>query len=286
MEAHAESRLGLLRPDRSHEAAKISTRNRSAATPAEPRSSAAAPPRCTPHSPPIAATRTSRRNHFRLPISAIYPSPWSHCTHETFGMLRQRAPDLPAHSRAVANAALASENRLRERFRSLARPQAHRPAHPHSRRPSSRPGSFHRRRFRLHRFRRRARAHARRAPRKAFATSRPGRHGSLVPLRRLRRALPAARRCRSAIGRMALARPICQRLVSRSRRRVSARLFRRQPRPRISSRPTATESDFWLHFWLLGKAVYELKYELNHRLDWVAIPLEGIATLIGGAAAS
>ena len=41
------------------------------------------------------------------------------------------------------------------------------------------------------------------------------------------------------------------------------------------------EREFLLNFWLLGKAVYELKYELNHRLDWVAIPLEGIDMLIG-----
>lgn len=46
------------------------------------------------------------------------------------------------------------------------------------------------------------------------------------------------------------------------------------------------ERDFLLNFWLLGKAVYELKYELNHRLGWVAIPLAGIDALTGRPAAS
>jgi trehalose synthase-fused probable maltokinase len=46
------------------------------------------------------------------------------------------------------------------------------------------------------------------------------------------------------------------------------------------------EREFLLNFWLLGKAVYELKYELNHRLDWIAIPIEGIDMLIRGPSAS
>jgi trehalose synthase-fused probable maltokinase len=44
------------------------------------------------------------------------------------------------------------------------------------------------------------------------------------------------------------------------------------------------ELDFFLDLWLLDKAIYELKYELNHRLTWVAIPLEGLCGLLEGAA--
>jgi trehalose synthase-fused probable maltokinase len=46
------------------------------------------------------------------------------------------------------------------------------------------------------------------------------------------------------------------------------------------------EREFLLNVWLLAKAVYELKYELNHRLDWVAIPIEGIDMLVREPAAS
>jgi maltose alpha-D-glucosyltransferase/alpha-amylase len=37
-----------------------------------------------------------------------------------------------------------------------------------------------------------------------------------------------------------------------------------------------------LEFYLLDKAVYELRYELNNRPDWVAIPLEGVLRRIEG----
>jgi maltose alpha-D-glucosyltransferase / alpha-amylase len=51
--------------------------------------------------------------------------------------------------------------------------------------------------------------------------------------------------------------------------------------------PASTdEREFLLNIWLLAKAVYELKYELNHRLDWVAIPIEGIEMLVREPAAS
>jgi maltose alpha-D-glucosyltransferase/alpha-amylase len=36
-----------------------------------------------------------------------------------------------------------------------------------------------------------------------------------------------------------------------------------------------------LDAFMLDKAFYELNYELNHRPDWVRIPLRGIVTLLG-----
>jgi maltose alpha-D-glucosyltransferase/alpha-amylase len=35
-----------------------------------------------------------------------------------------------------------------------------------------------------------------------------------------------------------------------------------------------------LDLFLLEKAMYELRYELNDRPDWVAIPLQGILSLL------
>jgi maltose alpha-D-glucosyltransferase/alpha-amylase len=36
---------------------------------------------------------------------------------------------------------------------------------------------------------------------------------------------------------------------------------------------------------LLDKAIYELRYELDNRPDWVAVPIEGILELIKTKAA-
>ena len=44
--------------------------------------------------------------------------------------------------------------------------------------------------------------------------------------------------------------------------------------------PTREELVTLLDYYLLEKAIYELRYELNNRPDWVAIPLEGIAELL------
>ncbi|MEK7248698.1 MAG: hypothetical protein AAB092_09535, partial [Chloroflexota bacterium] len=43
---------------------------------------------------------------------------------------------------------------------------------------------------------------------------------------------------------------------------------------------TPEEIEVLLDAYLLEKAIYEVDYELNHRPDWVRIPLKGIAQLL------
>ncbi len=40
--------------------------------------------------------------------------------------------------------------------------------------------------------------------------------------------------------------------------------------------------DALLRLFLLDKALYELNYEVNNRLEWVRIPLRGIGALLNG----
>ena len=44
--------------------------------------------------------------------------------------------------------------------------------------------------------------------------------------------------------------------------------------------PDASQLRTLLRAYLLEKALYELRYELNNRPDWVKIPLEGILQLV------
>jgi predicted trehalose synthase len=44
--------------------------------------------------------------------------------------------------------------------------------------------------------------------------------------------------------------------------------------------PSGSAMDKLLGVFELEKAVYELRYELNHRPDWVAIPAAGIARML------
>ena len=47
--------------------------------------------------------------------------------------------------------------------------------------------------------------------------------------------------------------------------------------------PTREETTLLVNVFLLGKAIYELRYELDDRPDWVHIPLLGILQLLKGS---
>ena len=48
---------------------------------------------------------------------------------------------------------------------------------------------------------------------------------------------------------------------------------------------TKPEIDFLLQVFLLEKTVYELGYEMNHRPDWIRIPIQGLFEMVEGEAA-
>jgi maltose alpha-D-glucosyltransferase / alpha-amylase len=206
---------------------------------------------------------------------------------ETFGMLRQRAPDLPEHAQAAPTAALASEKMLTDRFRSLAdrkltglRTRVHgdlhlgqvlftgedfifidfegepartlaerREKHSPLRDAAGMVRSFH------------YAAYAALFRRRGGAGAQSGESQSLVPFANA-----------------------WYRAVSAEYLRAYFAMATASNAPFLPADPD--EREFVLNFWLLGKATYELKYELNHRLDWVAIPLEGIDMLLRESAAS
>jgi trehalose synthase-fused probable maltokinase len=206
---------------------------------------------------------------------------------EAFGMLRQRSPDFAEQARAAATAALASEKTVTDRFRSLAdrklaglRTRIHgdlhlgqvlftgedfilidfegepartlaerREKHSPLRDVAGMVRSFH------------YAAYAALFRRSDSPGAKSGESQSLVPVANAWYRAASAEYLRAYFDTAAAA---------------GAEFLPADP----------DEREFMLNFWLLGKAVYELKYELNHRLDWIAIPLEGIGMLVGGSAAS
>ena len=54
----------------------------------------------------------------------------------------------------------------------------------------------------------------------------------------------------------------------------------RGPRPTLRA-ATARRVQVLLDVYLLEKALYELRYELNNRPEWARIPLHGIQKLLG-----
>ena len=143
-----------------------------------------------------------------------------------------------------------------------------------------RPGAGRAQRLRDHRLRGRAVAAARRAPRQAQRAARRGRHAALVRLRAPR----------GAAAGDALRTPPMPSGWGGRRWPVAA-----SARAQRSSRPIATvalagglyadaaafedAARPLLTLFELEKALYELRYELNNRPDWVGVPLAGIAEL-------
>ena len=117
-----------------------------------------------------------------------------------------------------------------------------------------------------HRLRGRAGPLARRAAPQALAAARRGRDAALVRLRRLGRARSCTASSRPPTGRTARARS------------SSAATSTRSSRP--CCRAAREAIDRLLAIFELEKAVYELRYELDHRPDWVSIPVAGIERLL------
>ena len=141
-----------------------------------------------------------------------------------------------------------------------------RPADPPPRRPPPRPDAARAGPLDRPRLRGRAGAVAARAPPQALAAARRRRDAALVRLRRVGRRDPARPRSRPRAGRTARAR--------RSSRATSATVD-----PSLLPPGEATPATL-LSIFELEKAVYELRYELNNRPDWVRIPVAGIARLL------
>ncbi len=68
--------------------------------------------------------------------------------------------------------------------------------------------------------------------------------------------------------------------------RAVPRGLSRDGRPGAACRPGAVAIERLLTVFELEKAVYELRYELDNRPDWVGIPVAGIQRLIEQAAAT
>ncbi|HEX4001558.1 MAG TPA: putative maltokinase [Candidatus Acidoferrales bacterium] len=202
--------------------------------------------------------------------------------HEIFGMLRRRAPDLPEHARPVAARVLATEEILKDRFRSFAGrtltgPRIRIHGDLHLGQVLFTGNDFVFIDFEGEPARTLAERREKHSPMRDVAGMvRSFHYAAYAAL--FSRPGAAGAKSNPLVGfANAWYRAACDEFLRAYFSRASNASFL----PAGSD-----EREFLLNFWLLGKAVYELKYELNHRLDWVAIPLEGIDGLIGGAAVS
>ena len=155
---------------------------------------------------------------------------------------------------------------VRERLQMLSHIGARRPRDPHPRRLHLGQTHAHRPRLGDPRLRGRAGAAAAGAAPQALAAARRGGHAALVLLRRRGRADPARRRRRRRTG--------------RSARASSSSTATATASTRACCPPGQQAFDQLLAVFELEKAVYELRYELNNRPDWVGIPAAGIARLV------
>ncbi len=137
---------------------------------------------------------------------------------------------------------------------------------PHARRLPPRPDDADRPRLGDPRLRGRAGALAARAPAQALAAARRRGHAALVRLRGVGRRAAERRRRRRRAGRSARA----QSFLDGYFETVDSTLL-----------PHGQEAaGKLLSMFELEKAVYELRYELNNRPDWVGIPVAGIERLL------
>jgi maltose alpha-D-glucosyltransferase/alpha-amylase len=120
----------------------------------------------------------------------------------------------------------------------------------------------------------RARPQLRRAAPAQFCAARRGRHGAFLQLRALVGAAPSGAECRRAPQ------------AGARRARMGGRDARRLPgclhgtHGQGGATQTAESATRLLALFEFEKAMYELRYELDNRLDWVQVPLQGILALI------
>lgn len=202
--------------------------------------------------------------------------------HEIFGMLRRRLADLPDHAQAAARRALASEKMLAERFRSLAGlrltgPRMRIHGDLHLGQVLFTGDDFVFIDFEGEPARTLAERREKHSPLRDVAGMVRSFHYAAYAALFGRCGAPLAKSQQLVAFANAWYRAACDEYLLAYFATAAGAAF---------LPADSREREFLLNFWLLGKAVYELKYELNHRLDWVAIPLEGIDMLIGGPVAS
>ncbi len=135
-------------------------------------------------------------------------------------------------------------------------------------------------RLRHHRLRGRAVAVAHRAPHQAGRPHRRGRHRAVVPVRgRGRAPRPAGARPRATRS-VRRARDPWPGLADLGHRSRSSAPTSTRPTAIRSCRTDPADTHALLTAYVLDKALYEVRYDLDHRPDWAPIPLRGVASML------